>query len=69
MEHVHECKGLGIKLKIDEDLIIPNKELSINEGAIIPLNSSDDSNIYFTSLKTACDFYNIDMDKPISKLT
>jgi excinuclease ABC subunit A len=63
-----ECKGLGIKLKIDEDLIIPNKELSINEGAIIPLNSSDDSNIYFTSLKTACDFYNIDMDKPISKL-
>jgi excinuclease ABC subunit A len=64
----HECKGLGIKLKIDEDLIISDKTLSINNGAIIPLNNSDDANIYFTSLKTACDYYKIDMDKPIEDL-
>ena len=39
------CKGLGFKLKIDEDLIIPNKKLSLNENAIIPLSNMDDFNI------------------------
>jgi excinuclease ABC subunit A len=65
----HECKGLGIKLKVDEDLIIPNKNISILEGAIIPLNNYEDSNIYFNALKTACEFYNISVTKPIKKLT
>ncbi len=64
-----ECKGLGIKLKIDEDLIIPNADLSINGGGIIPLNSSDTMNIYYTMLETACKHYGIDMNKPIKKLT
>lgn len=64
-----DCKGLGIKYKIDEDLVIPNKELSINEGAIVVINNSDDNNITFTNLSTACAHYNIDMDKPINKLT
>lgn len=31
-----DCTGLGVKLEIDPDLIIPNKELSLAEGAIIP---------------------------------
>jgi len=30
-----DCKGLGIKLEVDEDLLVPNDELSINQGAII----------------------------------
>jgi excinuclease ABC subunit A len=64
-----ECKGLGIKLKIDEDMIIPNRDLSVNGGGIVPLNNSDESNIYFTSLKAAADYYKIDLDKPIKKLT
>ena len=64
-----ECKGLGVKFKIDEDLVIPDKNLSINEGAIKVINNSDDSNITFTNLYTACNYYNIDMDKPIKKLT
>ena len=63
-----DCKGLGIKLKIDEDLIIPDRDLSINRGAIIPLNNND-SNIFFTNLEATCQFYNIDMNKPIKKLT
>ena len=62
-----ECKGLGNVLKISEDLIVPNKDLSINEGAIQTL--TNDQNIYFTSLKTTCEFYNIDMDKPMKNLT
>ncbi len=61
------CKGLGSTQKIDIDLIIPNKKLSINEGAIVVINVDD--GIYFTELKTTCKFYNIDMDKPIEKLT
>lgn len=65
----HDCKGLGIKLKIDEDLIIPNKNLSILEGAILPLNNYEDTNIYFNALKKTCEFYNIPVNKPISKLT
>lgn len=64
-----ECKGLGIKLNIDEDLIIPDRDLSINGGAILPLNNSDNGNIYYTSLSTMCSHYKIDMDKPIKKLT
>lgn len=63
-----ECKGLGVKQKIDLDLIIPNKNISVIDGAIIPLNNYEDSNIYFNSLKTTCEFYNIDLNKSISKL-
>ena len=63
-----DCKGLGIKYKLDEDLLIRNKELSINEGAIVAINIEDNTNINYTELKTTCDFYNIDMNKPINKL-
>ena len=63
-----ECKGLGIKLKIDEDLVIPNRDLSLNDGAIVTLNSSDTTNTYYTSLETVCNYYNIDMDKPLKDL-
>lgn len=63
-----DCKGLGIKKKIDEDLIIPNKEKSIMEGAILSLNIADPTNINFTELETLCKYYDIDMNKPIGKL-
>ena len=49
-----ECKGLGFKQKIDEDLIIPNKALSLNKGAIVPLNNMDEFNIYKKSLEIVC---------------
>ena len=64
-----DCKGLGIKLKIDEDLIIPNKELSLNEGAIVAVNVSDTNNITYTQLDTVCNYYNIDMNKKVKDLT
>ena len=62
-----ECKGLGFKTAISEDLLVPDKTKSINEGAIATL--SDSLNIFFTDVKTACDYYHIDMDKPFKKLT
>ena len=63
-----ECNGLGIKLKIDEDLIIPNKDLSINEGAIVSLNLDDENSIYSTQMNTLAKFYDIDLDVPIKDL-
>jgi excinuclease ABC subunit A len=63
-----DCKGLGFKLEIDEDLLIPNKEISINRGAISPLSNMDDANIYNQKLEIVCDHYGIDMNKKINDL-
>ena len=62
-----ECKGLGTKLKISEDLIIPDKEKSINKGAIVAINL--DNNMYLSSLKTVAEHYNIDLNLEVSKLS
>ena len=64
-----DCKGLGVKLKIDEDLVVPNQDLSLNDGAIIAMNTKDANNITYTQLSTVCNHYGIDMDKPIKNLT
>ena len=63
-----DCKGLGIKLQIDPDLVIPDKSLSINEGCIKTL-SDDQENMDYKKLECVCKHYKIDMDKPFSKLT
>ncbi len=63
-----DCKGLGVKLQMDEDLVIPDKSLSINEGAIKTL-SDDQEGIYYKQLEITCNHYKIDMDKPFNKLT
>ncbi len=63
-----DCKGLGIKYKLDEDLIIPDKNISIHQGAIKAINIDDTYNITYTELNTVCDFYHIDMDCPIKEL-
>lgn len=63
-----DCKGLGIKLRIDEDLVIPDKNLSINEGCIKTL-SDDQEGIYYKKLECCCKHYKIDMNKPFKKLS
>ena len=63
-----DCKGLGMNLQIDEDLLIPDKSLSINEGAIKTL-TDDPEAIEFMELECLCKHYKIDMNKPWSKLT
>ena len=64
----HDCKGLGVNLQIDPDLVIPDQSLSINEGCIKTL-SDDQDGIYYKELEVTCNKYKIDMDKPFSKLT
>ena len=61
-----DCKGLGIKLNIDKDLVIPDKTLSIKEGAIKTL-SDDQDGIYFKQLECVAKHYKIDLDKPFEK--
>ena len=63
------CKGLGVKQNIDFDLIIPNKDLSINEGAIKCINLDDDDSILRTQFNTLSKYYDIDLDMPIKKLS
>lgn len=64
----HDCKGLGVKLKIDEDLIIPNRDLSINDGAIVALNLSDENSIYSTQITAVAKHYDIDLNIPVKQL-
>ena len=61
-----DCNGLGVKQKIDIDLIIPNRDKSILEGGIVPVNL--DANINFTEIMTVSKYYNIDLSKPIKDL-
>ena len=61
-----DCNGLGFKQKIDEDLIMPDKTKSINEGGIVAFNM--DASISFTQISTLAKHYKIDLDKPIKDL-
>ena len=63
-----DCKGIGVKYKLDIDLIIPDKEKSINDGAIVVINLDDDNSIMSTQLQALSKYYNIDLDEKISKL-
>ncbi len=62
-----DCKGLGFKQMINLNLLIPNKEKSILEGAIKGL--SLDSNIIMSELETTSKYYNIDLNAPIKNLS
>ena len=63
-----DCKGLGIKYKLDLDLIIPDKNKSVNEGAIVVINLDDPNSIMNTELVTLSKYYDIDLDKKIKDL-
>lgn len=62
------CDGLGQKLTVDLDLVVPDKDKSLNEGAILAWEPTS-SDYYPTLLKRVCDVYKINMDKPYKKLT
>jgi excinuclease ABC subunit A len=58
-----ECDGLGSKLEVDVDLVIPNKELSLKQHAIAPWEPTS-SQYYPQLLEAVCNHYGIDMDMP-----
>ena len=63
-----DCKGLGMKLQIDKELIIPDDTKSIEEGCIKTL-TDDPEAIEYMELECLCNHYKIDMTKPWKKLT
>ena len=62
------CGGLGADFVIDPDLIVPDRKKSLNDGAIYPWSKTSTS-YYEDVLKSVCDHYGIDMDKPFEELT
>ncbi|WP_110931134.1 excinuclease ABC subunit UvrA [Paenibacillus bouchesdurhonensis] len=63
-----ECDGLGAKMIIDPDLLIPNPNKSIEAGAFEAWAGST-SNYYPQFLKSVCEHYGIPQDVPVSELT
>jgi excinuclease ABC subunit A len=67
-----DCQGLGSKLEIDPQRIIPDDSLSLNDGAIISLEWSGpkvEGGYYWQSLVNAAKAFKIDLDKPVKDLT
>ncbi|RAS81185.1 excinuclease ABC subunit UvrA [Priestia endophytica] len=58
------CDGLGVRLEVDLDLVIPNYDLSLKEHAIAPWEPTS-SQYYPQLLKAVCVHYGIDMDIPV----
>ena len=63
-----DCKGLGVKLQMDPELVVPDQSLSIIDGCIKPYGDEVE-NIYYMKLLCLCKHYKIDTTKPFSKLT
>lgn len=62
-----ECDGLGTKLEVDKTLVIPDWDVTLNEGAIVPWIPTS-SQFYPQLLKAVCNHYGIDMDIPIKEI-
>ncbi|HGI0607934.1 TPA: excinuclease ABC subunit UvrA [Streptococcus pyogenes] len=62
------CDGLGIKLEVDLDLVVPDPSKSLKEGALAPWNPIS-SNYYPTMLEQAMASFGVDMDTPFEALT
>ncbi|OPY22701.1 MAG: excinuclease ABC subunit A [Methanobacterium sp. PtaU1.Bin097] len=65
-----ECNGLGSKMEIDADLVIPDPSLSLNEGAILPWSRSKHrDNYYGQMLRAVAEHYGFSMDTPFKDLS
>lgn len=62
------CDGLGSKLEVDLDLVIPDRSKTLREGALAPWNPIS-SNYYPAMLEQAMTSFGIDMDTPFENLT
>ncbi|MCC4381118.1 excinuclease ABC subunit UvrA [Limosilactobacillus reuteri] len=63
-----ECEGLGLKLEVDIDLVVPDQTKTLKEGAIVPWNPIS-SQYYPQMLEQFCKSVGINMDTPFNKLS
>ncbi len=66
-----ECTGLGQVLELDPDLVIPNRTLSLAEGAVLPWNRMMQNDISYTSglISAVGERYNFSLNTPLNQLT
>src|SRR5215210_1373514 len=67
-----DCQGLGSKLEIDPERIIPDNDRTLNEGAIASMEWSgpkEEGGYYWQGLEAAARTYRIDLDKPVRELS
>ena len=62
-----DCDGLGVKLEVDMDLVIPDQSKTLRQGALMPWNPIS-SQYYPQMLEQACLSFGIDMDTPFEDL-
>jgi len=63
------CTGLGSRLEVDPELVIPNGNLTIAEGAIRPYNRINVDNWYMKKLQAVAEKYNFSLHVPTGQLT
>jgi excinuclease ABC subunit A len=63
------CQGLGTRTELDPDLIVPNPDLSLEEGAIVAWNTDDHDGYYWQLLEATAHYYHIPTDRPWRELT
>ena len=65
-----DCAGIGAKKVVDVELLVPNKDLSLNQAAITYYkNIVGSENLEWKEFVYLCNYYKIDMDKPYKELT
>jgi excinuclease ABC subunit A len=62
------CTGLGSRLEVDPELVIPNGNLTISEGAIRPYNRINVDNWYMKKLQAVAERYNFSLNVPTGQL-
>jgi excinuclease ABC subunit A len=64
-----ECSGIGTKLEVDEELVIPDDSISINEGAIAPWSNGQTSEYFLRLLEALAEEVKFSLDNPWKKLS
>lgn len=62
------CQGLGFKMEVDPDLIIPDKDLSISQGAIKAPGYQSLDGFNYKIIESLSNYYNFDLDTPINEM-
>jgi len=65
------CQGLGIRQEIDPDLLIPDKDVSLSDGAIVALewnDARDQGKYYWQMLSAAAKAFHVNLDTPVREL-
>lgn len=65
-----DCQGLGVRLEVDPDLVMPNPKLTLNEGAIRPWSrTTSNTQWYQKTLESLSKRYNFSLDTPVADLS